>query len=89
MAWRVEYENSAARELRALDRQTIERILIFLRDRIVPADNPRILGEPLKGRFAGLWKYRVGDYRIVVRIEDAAGRIVVARIGNRREVYRR
>lgn len=61
----------------------------MLRDRIAPAINPRMTGEPLRGQFAGLWKYRIGDHRVIVRIEDADKRIIVVRIGNRRDVYRR
>lgn len=87
MTWRIEYDSSAARELRALDAHTAKRILSFLRDRIVSEADPRRIGGPLKGKFKGLWKYRIGDYRVIVRIEDDAKRIVVARIGNRREIY--
>lgn len=57
---------------------------------MVALDDPRSIGEALKGaRFGEFWKYRVGDYRIIAHIEDAAVRILVVRIGNRREVYRR
>ena len=55
-----------------------------------PLDNPRSIGEALKGSHLGeLWKYRVGDYRVIANIEDGALRILIVRIGNRREVYRR
>ena len=58
--------------------------------RLAPLGNPRSLGEALKGsRLGELWKYRVGDFRIIASIEDAAVTVVVVRIGNRREVYRR
>jgi mRNA interferase RelE/StbE len=86
MAWRIEFERAAEREFRAPDVQTA---LSFLRDRVASAPNPRIVGQPLKGRYQGLWKYRIGDYRVIARIEGAAGLIVVARVGNRRDVYRR
>jgi len=53
-------------------------------------DDPRSIGEPLKGsRLGDFWKYRVGDYRIISNIEDRALRILVVKIGNRREVYRK
>lgn len=65
------------------------RILDFLDQRIANLDDPRSVGEALKGaRLGSFWKYRVGDYRIVASIEDGAVRILVVRIGNRREVYR-
>ena len=52
-------------------------------------DNPRSIGEALKGTALGeFWKYRVGDYRIIANIEDRALCVLVVKIGNRREVYR-
>lgn len=90
MAWRIEFERAAERELERLPRQSVQRILLFLRDRVSPLDNPRSLGEALKGdRFGHLWKYRVGDFRIIVAIEDARLRILVVRVGDRKDVYRR
>ncbi|MEO6293915.1 MAG: type II toxin-antitoxin system RelE/ParE family toxin [Burkholderiaceae bacterium] len=89
MAWRLELDPAAERELGKLDPQIARRILSFLHGRLAPLDDPRSLGEALKGSKLGdLWKYRVGDYRIISSIEDGALRILVVRIGNRREVYR-
>ncbi len=69
--------------------QTARRILAFLHGRITLLDNPRSIGEALKGsRLGDFWKYRVGDYRIIANNEDDALRVLVVRIGNRREVYR-
>ena len=89
MAWTVELDRAAVRDLRRLDQQTARRILIFLNDRVGTLDDPRNIGEALKGsRLGEFWKYRVGDYRIIARIEDSAVRVLVVRIGNRRNVYR-
>lgn len=89
MAWRIEFERSAERELAKLDRESARRILVFLRDRVSPLDDPRAIGEALKGaRLGSFWKYRVGDYRVIAAIEDGALRILVVKIGNRRDVYR-
>jgi len=89
MAWAIEFERSAERELDKLDPGAAKRILHFLNDRIAQLDDPRSIGEALKGsKLAAFWKYRVGDYRIIAHIDDAVVRIVVVRIGNRREVYR-
>ena len=90
MAWRIEFADSAAKQLRKLDPQIAERILTFLRDRIAPAGDPRSFGEALRGKELGdFWKYRVGDWRIIADIDDGVVLITVVRIGNRREVYRR
>lgn len=89
LAWRIEFTTSAKKELAKLDPPVARRLLVFLRDRLAQLENPRSLGEALKGaRLGDLWKYRVGDYRIIALIEDEALCILVVRVGNRREVYR-
>ena len=63
--------------------------MAFLRERVAPLDDPRSVGEALKGSKLGdFWKYRVGDYRVIAHIEDGALRILVLKVGSRREVYR-
>lgn len=89
MAWRIEVSESAAKQLRKLDPQIAKRILAYLRDSIAPLEDPRSLGEALRGKELGdFWKYRVGDWRIIADIEDGVMLITVIRLGNRREVYR-
>ena len=86
MAWRIELDRAAVKELDALDPPVAKRILKFLNDRVAPLDDPRSIGEALTGaRLGSLWKYRVGDYRIICSIEDGAVQILVVKIGNRRE----
>ena len=90
MAWRIEFDPAARKELDKLGHETAKRIVKFLFERLAPTDNPRTLGEALKGaRLAELWKYRVGDYRIIADIQDDVVCILVVRVGNRREVYKR
>jgi mRNA interferase RelE/StbE len=89
MAWIIEIDPAAEKELDKLDPQQARRILKFLFDRLTHLDDPRSLGEALKGsRFETFWKYRVGDYRIIASLEDDVARILVVRIGDRKEVYR-
>ncbi|GHD50080.1 translation repressor RelE [Thalassobaculum fulvum] len=89
MAWRIEFERAAARELDKLGHEAARRILRFLRDRIAPLDDPRSVGVALRGdRFGDFWKYRVGDYRLIAHIDDSTVRILVVRVGHRRDVYR-
>lgn len=89
MAWRIELDDASRKDLEKLDQQVARRITAFLRERVAQLDDPRSIGEALKGANLGdFWKYRVGDYRIIASIEDGAVRILVVRIGNRREVYR-
>jgi mRNA interferase RelE/StbE len=89
LAWLIEIEETAKKDLAKLDKQAAKRITEFLRNRIAPLDDPRSLGHALHGKiFGNLWTYRTGDYRIVCEIQDKAIRILVVQIGNRREVYR-
>jgi mRNA interferase RelE/StbE len=89
MAWRVELSPAADRELGKLDPQHSKRILKFLSARLAPLDDPRSIGQALQGqRFGEFWKYRVGDYRLICKIEDERIVILVLQIGHRREVYR-
>lgn len=88
MGWRVEFGDVAKKQLGSLDRQAAKRIIAYLRARVEAVDDPRRTGSPLKGaRFGNLWRYRVGDYRIIAAIEDSALRVLVVKVGHRRDVY--
>jgi len=88
LAWTVEYSDTALKELRKLDKQTAKRIVDFMEERVVGRENPRSTGKILTGLKGGLWRYRIGDYRIICDIQDNLLRVLVLQIGHRREVYR-
>ena len=88
MAWKVEFQKLAAKQLRALDRPIQQRILTYFRTRVLSADDPRQLGKALTGDKVGLWRYRIGDYRAICRLEDERLVVLVLQLGHRREVYR-
>jgi len=89
LAWPIEFEKEAGKELKKLDKQVARRILKFLRERVAFLDNPRSLGEALTGSTLGdYWKYRVGDYCIIADIQDRRVCVQVVRLGNRLEIYR-
>ncbi len=87
MAWTIEYTESAKTQLRKLDRQAARRILDYMDERVAVLDEPRTLGKGLRGPLGGLWRYRVGDYRIICDLQDGALRVLVVRLGNRRDIY--
>ena len=89
MAWTVEVSDIAEKQLRKLDRPIQKRLLDWLDDRIEGCKNPRHFGEPLRGDMAGLWRYRVGDYRIICEIEEQQLVILALAVGHRREIYLR
>ena len=86
--WRVEFDRAAARDLRKLGVEAETRVLRYLRQRIAGSEDPRRLGHALTGDRKGLWRYRVGDYRVVAAIEDDRFVVLVVTVGHRREVYR-
>ena len=90
MAWQIEFDPAAVKELAKLDKPVARRIVQFLRARVAPLSDPRSLGEALRGDELGsFWKYRLGDYRVVAEIVDRRVVIIVVRIGHRREVVRK
>jgi mRNA interferase RelE/StbE len=86
--WRVEISRGAEKQIQKLDRTAQESIIRFLRERVQTADNPRRWGKPLHGDKGGLWRYRVGDYRLICDIQDERVTVLVASVGHRKEVYR-
>lgn len=87
MTWSVEFEDAAAKELRKLDRQAQQQILRYLRERISTDEDPRRFGKPLSRELAGLWRYRVRNYRIICNIEDDKLVVLILRVGHRKDVY--
>ena len=87
MAWRIEFDPDALEELGKLDGEAQRRILRYLRERVTPGEDPHQFGKPLRGELKGLWRYRVGAFRVVCRLEDDVSRVLVLRVAHRREVY--
>jgi mRNA interferase RelE/StbE len=88
LVWTIDYTDTAKTQLRKLDKQAARRILDFMDERIGDRDDPRSTGKALTGPLGGLWRYRVGDFRVICDIQDGALRVLVVQLGNRREVYR-
>ena len=88
MAWQIEYADTARAQLRKLDKQIARRIIDFMDERVAPLDDPRSVGKALTGPLGDFWRYRVGDCRVICDIQDGALRVLVVRVGNRREIYR-
>ena len=87
MAWTIKFARKAEKNLDQLDKPVIQRILKFLKTRV--ENDPRAVGEPLKGHLSELWKYRVGDYRLICSIEDEQLLVLIVHLGHRREVYKK
>ena len=88
MAWRIEITRTATRQIAKLEHKAQKSILDFLRERLSGADNPRQGGRALQGEKRGLWRYRVGDCRLICDIQDEKITILVLELGHRKDVYR-
>ena len=87
--WQIEYTDVAERAILKLDKPVRLRILAFMRDRIQGSEDPRALAEPLYGEFAGLWRFRVGDYRIICDLHGTVKVVEVLHLGHRSLIYRK
>jgi len=88
LAWQVEVTDRAQRELKRLDHSTQRRIGAFIRKRLMTEESPRRFGKALQGTLAGLWRYRIGDYRLICRIIDDRCVVLALSIDHRSKVYR-
>ncbi len=87
MAWNIEFDPAALKELSRLSEEAQKRIIQYLKKRVAKSHDPKKLGKPLRGEKTGLWRYRLGKYRIICLIEKKLLRVLVLRIGHRRNVY--
>ena len=85
MTWEIEWDERARKELRSLDRGIQKRILSYLRERT--KENPRNFGKQLSGDKAGLWRYRIENFRVICRLQDDKFIVLVVAVGHRKEIY--
>lgn len=88
MVWKVEFHKDAEKELDKLDKQHARRILKYMFERIATKESPRRFGEQLQHDLSGLWKYRIGEFRVICNINDDTVTVMVLRVGHRSKVCR-
>ena len=88
MVWRVEAKETAQKQIAKLDRKAQVEVIRYLRERVQQAENPRQFGKAPHGEKKGLWRYRVGDYRLICDIQDFSNTVLVLALGHGKEVYR-
>jgi mRNA interferase RelE/StbE len=86
--WKIEFLATATRQLRKIDKRWQSSILDYLEDEIAILEDPRTRGKALHGEKRGLWRYRVGNYRIICEILDDQLVIAAITIGHRKDVYK-
>jgi mRNA interferase RelE/StbE len=89
LAWTLRFDPRFERDLRKLDRGVQRRIVSYLEQRVAPVADPKSMGHALSHDLVGHWRYRVGDYRIICRFEEAVLVIVAVAVGHRSTVYDR
>jgi mRNA interferase RelE/StbE len=89
MAWQIEFSDDADRDFAKLDQSIQRRIFRYLHERIAKAADPRDFGKPLIHELAGLWRYRVGDYRVLCSVEEEKLTVLVVDIAHRSVIYER
>ena len=87
MKYRVEVSSVARKQLKKSDRRTVAIIVSWIEKNLNNCENPRLYGKALKGNLKGLWRYRIGDYRIIAQIEDEKLVILLIEIGHRKNIY--
>lgn len=88
MAWTASFDPRAFKELEKLDRMAQRRVVRFLQERVLRAAELRDLGKAMTGDKAGLWRYRLGEYRLICGIDDESELLLVLRVAHRKEAYR-
>ena len=87
MAWSIEYDRGALKDLKKLDRAIQREILDYMDSRVATADDPRHFGKPLRASKFGLWRYRVRDYRIICELQETRLVVLVVAVGHRSTIY--
>lgn len=87
MKYHIVFTESVLKTLSKLDKYTAKMLINWISDKLEGCENPRIYGKALSANLVGLWRYRVGDYRIIAKIEDGKLVILIVTIGHRREIY--
>ena len=86
MAWKIKFIPNIEKQLKKIPKNEIKRIFNYLREKVTM--NPRAYGKPLKGQFNEFWRYRIGNYRVIVKIEDEELVVLVVRVAHRKDVYK-
>ena len=88
MGYSIHYADTAIKALKKIDPHQTRLIIAWIEKNLIGCDNPRSHGKPLTDDLKGLWRYRIGAYRIIADIQDAVITIEIVDVGHRRGIYR-
>ena len=83
MSYQVQLTKTALKQLNEPDRETAALILGWVRKNLEGCENPRLHGKGLSGNLKGIWRYRVGEYRLITDIQDGQLVILMLEMGHR------
>ena len=87
--YRIETTPQFDKELKKIDKGNARFILKYIKNNILPLKDPRLKGKALVGDKRGFWRYRIGDYRLICKIEDDKLLILALSVGHRKDVYKK
>lgn len=85
----LEFSKRAQRQLSKMNPQVRKIVLLWLKKNVHGCDDPRARGKALQGAYSGLWRYRVGDYRVICEIRDGDLVVLALSLGHRRDMYKK
>lgn len=88
MKYKVVYTNTAVKQLKKMDKKIASFIISYIDSRLVNCNDPRAYGKPLLGNLKDKWRYRIGNYRILSKIEDDIVLITVVEVGHSKDIYK-
>jgi mRNA interferase RelE/StbE len=87
LIWKIEFDAAVEKDLKKLGHTAQKRIFKFLKEKVATSSDPRLHGKSLTGNLGGLWRYRVGDYRIISKIKDDVFTVLIVTVGHRKDIY--
>lgn len=87
MKYRVETTPQFDKEFKKLDKYTMKMIKSWITKHLIDCENPRSFGKGLTSNRSGQWRYRIGDYRLICKIDDGELIILALSVGHRRDIY--
>jgi mRNA interferase RelE/StbE len=86
LSYNVKWHEKALKDLKSLDKSNAKAIVDKVKDYLVK--EPLSIGKPLKGLFKGMYRYRMGDYRVIYTVDKAEKTILILKVGARKDIYR-
>ncbi|WP_313510959.1 type II toxin-antitoxin system RelE/ParE family toxin [Enterococcus sp.] len=87
MGFKVRYEKEAQKNLKKMDKFQARIIINWIEKNLVECEDPFQHGKGLTADKSGLWRYRVGNYRILADVSSEEITILILKIGHRKEIY--